>query len=246
MNKYTFLDAPDKPKIFGCLFFSVLAFFSMPFLLVLLGYVLGDIEAVNVWLDLIYHGANCAIVLMICWSFLSDCVLMFTFNKKMVTTILMAALLILGYGHMLMSNAFARQDAVLAFAAEGAMPITEIDVKYLGSALSQHYPIAAIIILVLLCPVTITCMFYMCAFVPAYTVKPWLGYLAVTVMTAFPTACMIFSQWDVKTEIVLYLVRLPVHYVACWVYSKTKTPFAPMVLLALVNLVGCLLYIFIY
>lgn len=118
-----------------------------------------------------------------------------------------------------------------------------MDILVLGSAVAADNPIFGTLTMVLLTPVTISCLFYCTSFAPAYNHNPWLGYLAVTVMSAFSSLCMILSGWPVLDEVLLFAVRLPIHLIACWSFQKTESIFVPMLVLAVNNLVACVVYI---
>ncbi len=125
------------------------------------------------------------------------------------------------------------------------MPLSEMDISMLSSTLVLENPIFGTLCLVLICPVVVCCMYYLTAFVPVCNKNPWLGYLAVTLLTAFPGFCNFITGWDLQTEAVLYLVRLPIHLLACWSLRKTQTIFVPMIIHAANNLVSCGFYLYI-
>ena len=47
------------------------------------------------------------------------------------------------------------------------------------------------------------------------------------------------TGWDVTTEIILFVIQLPVHIIACWAYRRANNICAPILTLALANLLAC-------
>jgi hypothetical protein len=48
--------------------------------------------------------------------------------------------------------------------------------------------------------------------------------------------------WAWSEELILYLVHLPIHFIACRIYQKTDTVWAPIFTLMLANLISCALF----
>ncbi len=243
----SFIDVPDKSNMFASFFYCILAFFTFPFLLSLIGGLMEweGVKALS-WLDVIYHVINWLFAVCIYASYLRDARDLLFVDKKVVKTGAITVGLAVLYCIVLIGAGIRLQDSALLFGAAGALPISEMDVMVLGSTLAIENPIFGTLSLVLLAPMTISCLFYVTAFAPAYNVKPWLGYLAVAAFTAFPGVCMVFNHWPVQQEVMLYLGRLPIHLLACWSFRRTETIFVPMVVLGASNLVSCLYYIFMF
>ena len=74
--------------------------------------------------------------------------------------------------------------------------------------------------------------------------KPVLAYLSVVVITAIPFIIDILWRQDVELNIMMYVMQLPAHLIACWSYQKTDNIWTPIISLAIVNLLASLVAIF--
>ena len=99
---------------------------------------------------------------------------------------------------------------------------------------------------VILTPITTSCLYYAIGFVPAYNVKPWLGYVVMALVAAFPRVCNAMNMGIPAVELMLYLAQLPVHMIGCWAYKKVDSIWAPIASIAITNLISALLIIILF
>ena len=66
--------------------------------------------------------------------------------------------------------------------------------------------------------------------------KPWLAYLCIAVITLIPPVVDILWRGEATLVLSVYLIRLPIHLLACWSYQKTDNVWTPLVSLVITNL----------
>lgn len=233
------LDCPDKQIYISALIYSVVSFFTFPFLLLLFSINLQDVS-VLVWYEFIYHVINFCVVLKLYKEYLRDAFDLFGAQKReifaAVKPAVIAMLAVVGLWY-LVARLTNWSPAIIAL--YGSLPLSEMDIFLLSADIPYLNPIPGTIIMVLLTPLICTCLYYSVAFVPAYNVRPWLGYLLVALLLAFPRLCNAFTHWDPATEMTLYFAQLPIHLIACWSYKKADSIFAPVLVLTIANLLAC-------
>ena len=234
-----FLDCPDKQIYISGLIYSVVSFFTFPFLLLFFSFNLNDAVAL-VWYELIYHAINFGVVLKLFREYLAGAFDLFGVRRKeifaAVKPAVLAILAVIGLWYLL-----ARLTGWEPFtiALLGSLPLSEMDIFLLSADIPYLNPIPGTIAMVLLSPLVCSCLYYSVAFVPAYNVRPWLGYLLVVLFLAFPRLCNAFTHWDPTTEMILYFSQLPIHLIACWSYKKADSVCAPILVLTITNLLAC-------
>jgi hypothetical protein len=97
-------------------------------------------------------------------------------------------------------------------------------------------PVVGTVCFAILTPFAVAGMFYATAFAPVCCKVRWLGYLTVAVLLLLPVGFKILWRGDAVFTMIIYLVRLPIHWIACWSYQKTSNIWVPIGTLALVNL----------
>ena len=137
----------------------------------------------------------------------------------------------------------ATQHGAFYLAAYGTIPITEMDLFSLSGNIVCANPLFVTVCMVLLTPITTSCLYYGIGFTHAHNVHPALGYLAVAAVTAFPRLCNAVTYWNPTEQLILYLAHLPVHMIACWAYRRTDSILTPIAVHMITNLVACLLLI---
>ncbi len=236
------LDSPGKQHIGVGIIYSVFAFFSMPFLVLLIGGSGsgGDLTIMSIF-ELVYHVFNCLVFFAIFKELILDSWFMFQLNwKKMFSTIKFAVLAMVGVAYLWYLLERLTGSPLFSIAVYGTLPITELDVLFYSTDLVYTKPLIGFISTVLLAPFAITCAFYAVGFVPAFNVRPWFGYVMVAVVTAIPHICNGFTYWDPTVEAILYASQLPIHLIACRAYQKTENIWTPIFCLILANLVAFL------
>ncbi len=237
-------DCPEFPKRFVGLIYGVLAFFTLPFLMLVLVQGSFENEAVMNGVEIAYHVINGLLGLRIMWEYMQESFLYTPIDRKAL-----CKTVAIGIGVMLLvANLEAclldvTKAPALSWAFSAILPAAESDLFALSSILSTSSPILGTISLVLFSPVAISCLFYAVVFAPICCKKPWLAYAVMAMYLAFPRLCNGLTHWDLQTELILYFVQLPMHMIACWTYQKTNTIFAPILTWAIVNLLSCLYWI---
>ena len=92
----------------------------------------------------------------------------------------------------------------------------------------------------LITPIAVVGLFYVVGFAPMCCRKPWLGYLAVTILLMLPAAFDILWRGGAALVIATYILNLPMHLIACWSYQKADTVWAPLTVLSIFNLITSL------
>lgn len=239
----TLLERPDTGNVLGALFYQIVAYFSLPFLLLLFLQGSYNDPATVSGVELFYHVLNFGVAFVIYREYLSD-----TFGdvrddwKRLKKTVSLSTALILLLA--LVGNAlFGTYQGLFSLAAYGALPLTEVDIFMTPSALVLYRPILGTICLVFLAPLTISCFLYGTVFAPICYTRPVLAYIAMAAFLAFPRFCNAATYWDPATEWMLYFTQLPLHMIACRAYQKTDSIWAPILTHAIVNGLSCVLLI---
>ena len=127
--------------------------------------------------------------------------------------------------------------------AESALPIMEMELFSTSNYLFHINPIGGAVCLLILAPVTISCIYYASCFNPVCIDRPWLAYLLMVVYLAVPRALNAITFWPLEQEIVLYLTQLPIHLIGCYVYQRTDTVWGPIFTLSIANAIAILFHI---
>lgn len=236
----TLMDRPEKSTSAGAVGYDVLAFFSLPFLLLLAMQGFSSIEA-SVTVELIYHVINFTMAIIMFREYLRD-----TFDdvrlefKRLMKVVSPSAALIV-FLSLVLNTVFGMSQGLGNLAAYGTLPLAEVDLFTLSCNVVLVRPILGTLCMVLLVPVTVTCLYYGAVFAPVCYNRPILAYVVMAVFLAFPRYCNAATFWDPATEMVLYITQLPLHIIACRAYQKTDSIWAPILTIGLVNLIACVL-----
>lgn len=237
----TLMERPENGNVFASLIYEVVAFFSLPFLLLLLlqGFDSGS-SAVS-FIEVTYHAFNFGVALFIYREYLSDTFadIRYNFKRLLQVSSLNMALIML---HVLVLNAlFGFERGLANLAAYGGLPLTEVELFILPSALVLDQPVLGVICLVFLAPLAISCLYYATVFAPICYTRPVLAYIAMAAFLAFPRFCNASTYWDPATEWTLYFTQLPIHLLACRSYQMTDSIWAPILTHTVVNGIACAL-----
>lgn len=237
----TMIDCPEKRSIISGLGYGILAFWSLPFILLLFMQGSFHNRVTLSWGDIAYHIINFFMAVIIFRQYLVESFLILQSEFKNVLSVALTAagmmcVVILVYiiGHLAFGS------PLLSLAAYGALPITEVELFVFSCDVIEQVPLFGTLCMVILTPVTISCLHYATAFAPACCSKPWLGYVLVALILAFPRICNGLTYWDPVEEGLLYLIQLPLHLIACWSYQKADTIWAPIISLSVTNLIASL------
>lgn len=128
-------------------------------------------------------------------------------------------------------------------AALWVFPMTEASALSLPAVILLKHPVIGMLCMVLLTPLTVSCLFYATVFAPVCANRPRLAYLAMALALMIPRIFNIWWLGNAGFEICTYLLQLPVHLLACWAYQKTDTIWAPIAAHALTNLLSGLIVV---
>ena len=236
-NFTTLMERPEINNSIAALVYQVVAYFSIPFLLLLLlqGGQSGIKEVASA-IELAYHVFNFFVALFIYREYLTDTFsdIRFHYRKLLkasaqsIELILLIALVLffsLGFGNVLI--------------AVGSLPLVEVDLFILPCDVIDVYPLLGTLCMVFLAPVAVSCLFYGSVFAPICYTRPVLAYLAMAAFLAFPRFCNAATYWDPVAEWTLYFTQLPVHLLACRSYQKSDSIWAPILTLSVVNAIAC-------
>lgn len=241
------LEAPEKQYVITGAIYSIACFFSLPFILLLFKIGLENNPVALTWFDIVFHVLNFVIIFKLFKDYLSDALLNMQLNQdSFISVTAIAVGIMVGVGlvwHFLFL--FTGHEA-LWLAGFGTIPMSEMNLFTLTGELVVYNPVFGTLCMVLLTPVTVSCLFYAIGFVPFYNIRPWLGYLVVCLAVAFPRVCNSLSGWVVEQQMVLYFAQLPVHLVACWAYKKTDTVCAPIAAHMITNLIASVVMNIVY
>lgn len=223
--------------VFGIFMYWMLSFVLFPFVVPLLAVGSWDDPWSLSWIDCIYYAVNGLLMLMLLKEHLRETWFNVEVNaKEFAKTVAIAIGLTACWivGSVSIAGALFQNTG---WALE-AFPMSEMWQTMSTRILIKYNPVVGTICLTLFVPFTFTGMFYATGFAPACCKKPWLGYITVTLVTIAPVLFEMF--WRETGELVFYpyILRLPVHWLACWAYQKTDCVWAPLFVLAPIQLLS--------
>ena len=115
-------------------------------------------------------------------------------------------------------------------------PLSEMTVALTSGYLVEIQPLFGTLSYSLFTPFVVVGLFYVSGFAPVCRRSHWLGYVVVTALLALPVAFDILWRGEAETNLFLFLLHLPMHWIACWSYQKADTVWAPITTLAIFNL----------
>ena len=244
MNRYfpTLMERPEINHSIAALVYQVVAYYSIPFLLLLLLQGGQDgWEQVAAGVELAYHGFNFFVALFIFREYLRDTsVALLQDLKRMMPSIWISVGLMFIVA-LIFYNLFSNSYSVFSLSAYGALPLCEVEQFVLSRNLILTYPLLGTVCMVVLTPITISCLYYGAVFAPICYTRPILAYLAMAVFLAFPRYCNASTYWDATEQMILYFTQLPLHLIACRAYQKSDSIWAPIAIHAIVNFFACAL-----
>ena len=240
------LDRPSNGQIACSTSYGIFAFSVFPFMLVLLTADPNGIRSLAIWYDFGYHIANFLVMLLVFCTYLKEAFWnLKLYFKNVALTVAICVVLILGYTFVMQKLSYYFRSNELLFATYGILPLSEMELVNLSSNLVYVKPLWGSLCLVLLAPLTVSCIYYASIFAPICCEKPVLAYIVTAFIIALPRVVAAFTLFDPAEELFLYLAQLPVHLLCCWSYQKTDTVWTPMAILFLTNLISCVLYLFV-
>ena len=234
----TLMERPENGNVIASLIYEFLAFYTLPFLLLLVFNGTYRSNETAALMEILYHAVNFAVAFFIYREYLTDTFADIRYQYKkllkasaqsieLILLIALALFFSLGFGNVLV--------------AVGSLPLVEVDLFILPCDVIDVYPLLGTFCMVFLAPVAVSCLFYGSVFAPICYTRPVLAYLAMAAFLAFPRLCNAATYWDPATEWTLYFTQLPVHLLACRSYQKADSIWAPILTLAVVNGIACIL-----
>ena len=226
---------PEKIQIFAIIPCWIWVFVLFPMFLPFVGLGIWDQHEISVWLEIVYHVANALLLLMIVSGYLKDDWFMVTTDvRHYLKHIALTVGLIVGAELVLGSVLFFSGFNVVYILEN--LPVTEMSVSHTPYFLVELEPIFGTIALSVFAPFSICALFYCLGFAPVCYKKPWLAYLCVAVITLIPSVIDIIWRGEAGFVLSGYLIRLPIHLLACWSYQKTDNVWTPTLSLVVTNL----------
>lgn len=243
----TMIDRPEKPMVICGIFYCLIAFWTLPFLLLLFMEGSRDNYAALAWGNMGYHIINFIVAICIFRRYLAESFINVQADFKNILTVSLIAgsvMCLIMFLHII--GYFFLGSELMWMAAFGTLPLTEVELFLLSSDVVRQVPIPGLVCMTVLTPISISCLFYSTAFAPAACDRPWLGYLLVALMVAFPRICNGMTHWVASQQVTLYFLQLPLHLLACWSYQKADTIWAPIICLSITNLFSAILQLLLF
>jgi len=229
-------DRPEKFMPVATIGYWIFAFVLMPVYLPLIGDGLWEDTVAACWLDFAYHAVNALVIVGMYRGYLGDSFFNVQLDpRRFIKTVVDALLALLLVALVLYVTVPATMDAY---------PINEMDVAVSAGWMVEHIPVFGILCHTLFTTVAVVGLFYAVGFAPMCCRKPWLGYLMVAFLLMLPAGFDILWRGEWEFVMRTYLLRLPIHLIACWSYQKADTVWAPLTTLVVFNLVTSLLSMF--
>lgn len=238
-NFPTLTERPEINNSIAALVYQVVAYYSVPFLLLLLLQGGQDgVYKVAAALELAYHAFNFFVAFFIFREYLTDTWADFRFNyRDLIKTVSLNAGLIVLIS-LVLNGLFGFSTGITSLIAYGTLPLTEVDLFLHPCDVVACYPLLGTLCMGFLAPVAISCLFYGAVFAPICYTRPALAYIVMALFLAFPRFCNAATFWDPATEWTLYFTQLPLHMIACRTYQKTDSIWAPILTLWIANLLS--------
>lgn len=226
---------PEKIQIFAIIPCWFWVFVLLPMFMPFLGFGLWEQWETSVWLEIVYHVANGILFLLIILSYLKDeWVMMTTDVSHYLKHVALTVALILGAELVLLGGLYISGFDITKMLEN--LPVTEMSVSHTPLFVIDLEPVFGTLVMSVFAPISICVLFYCLGFAPICYRKPWLAYLCVAALTLIPPVIDILWRGEAALVLSGYLVRLPIHLLACWSYQKTDNVWTPMISLSITNL----------
>lgn len=244
MERYfpTLTERPEVNNSIAALIYQVVAYYSIPFLLLLL--LQGGregIKQVAAAVEIAYHGFNFFVALFIFREYLKDTSLSAQQDLKRCMSTIWVSVGLIFVVSLGLYNLFSGSFSLWWLSAHGSLPLTEVELFVLPKDVILTYPVLGTLCMVLLVPTTVTCLYYGAVFAPICYTRPILAYVAMAAFIAFPRYCNAATFWDPAEQMILYITQLPLHLIACRAYQKTDCVWVPIAIHTIVNFFACAL-----
>lgn len=230
----TMLDTPGM-RIVPVIIYWFFAFVGIPTFIPMLATGLWDDLSVTSWIELGAYLINCICVAALLREYLADGFFNLRLNPgEIFKTAGIALGLMLVF--VVTASLPGSMSGLFAGSHMDSFPVTEVTIALTPGLLAEERPIFGILAMTVLSPISVCGLFYVVAFAPVCGRSRWLGYPVVALVILLPVLFNI--AWRGQGDLVLpmYLLRLPVHLLACWSYQKTDCVWTPIISLAALNL----------
>lgn len=224
--------------IFCIMAWWLIAFILFPFVITLFDFKDWARVDLTPWAECFYNAVNALVLIRILKEALSDGIFEIQIQtKQFLGTVFAAFGAAAVYILLILHPLFSWMDSPDALSALfNGFPITEMSVLATPAWTLGNVPVAGTLCMTLLTPFAVTGMYYATGFAPVCCRVRWLGYVTVAALLLLPAGFDILWRGNAGYVLWEYLLRLPVHWIACWSYQKTDNIWAPIGTLALVNL----------
>lgn len=242
------LDAPEAQNVAATLIVGFFIFFSGTFMITLLGIGMEENRLFLSWIDIGFHLLCLVVIVPLMREFLSlSWMTVGSDQKTAISRSVLIGIIVLVYATMLPQIPLPEALEPYRWCSESAMPLLTHDLNNTSAYFVQLNPVFGTICAVLVAPLVTCCLFYATAFAKGYNVRPWLGYVLLAAATLFvPIATGIFGWWIPEQQFAMWAVRMPVHLLYCKLYADTDNIWMPILTQAVVNLIACLIVIFLW
>lgn len=231
---------PKKIQIFALVLCWLWVFVLLPMFMPFFGLGLWEQWEISVWLEIGYHVVNGVAMLLLMCSYLKEEWFMVTTDvRHYLKHIALTVGLIAGAEFLLLGTLYLYGFNIVHMLE--CLPVVEMSVSHTPLFVIDLEPIFGTIALSFFAPISICVLFYCLGFAPVCNKKPWLAYLCMVVITLIPPVIDILWRGEAAFVLGGYLVRLPIHLLACWSYQKTDNVWTPMVSLVITNLLASIL-----
>lgn len=240
------LDQPDKYAVGGAAAYGLFSYVLIPFVLYWVAFGFNSDPDFCFIGQLVHHCINFFVAVWLFREYLSDAFLTVRTETKMVLQAVrrpICEIIIYFIGLWFVLPRF--ELSFFFNAMLGALPIGEVDLLIFGADFIAISPLLGSLVMVLLTPITTTCLYYAMGFAPVCYRKPRLAYVVVALVLAIPRVINSILFWSAEQEFAIYLGQLPIHLLACRAYHQSDTVWAPIFCLGVANLIACLFLLFV-
>lgn len=225
--------------VFCILGWGIFAFWLLPFIMTLVAWDSWENAKIVAWIEWVYHLINALVLVPIVKEALSDGILFLQVDKKNFFGTVFAA-----FGAMVVYILFIAQPLsrfVFQRNLLDVIPVSEFTMTMTAGYMVTNIPVPGLLCVTAVVPFSVTAMYYVTGFAPVCCRNRWLGYLTVSGLLLLPALFDFIWRGDVSFVFHEYLIRLPIHWIACWSYQKTDNIWMPVFSLAAVNFATSLL-----
>jgi hypothetical protein len=129
---------------------------------------------------------------------------------------------------------------------QGMVPVVESELIMSGSSMVFHNPVVGTLVVTLVAPFAVACFYYISCFSFLCGERWWIAYLVTALVQILPRIANVNTFWPADYQTAIYIGQLPVHMLSCWAYQKTDNVWTPIILHAVMNLIGSLVFLYIY